>query len=1765
MSPLIDESLVPGFQVRSTTPPSSPPTFPPSPTTATRSSPPIDIENLLDIDSVLDEADRFLGGISPSAVVHAVLPKTSKVAIHLQTTPPSSIAASSPTKRRVTFWETPTSQKWSDGVTPQHSPSSKRRRGLIPKPILKQRSPPAVCDPRTKMAEALKTLATANVDNCLAQYNGLQDILRMVDTCPEIDTLFTTSKKELLKFVARDMIVRVETTQVQLNLARNVIEFLPLLVNRLGFEDGAKQECGKILDRSLDYLEIPESSFTERSGKTAKMQKSHGFQLSNLTRLHLQFWTGQTLTNSLTEQHVRRINGVLERHWRKAEEAAKARDEDPTNKVESTYEKASSVQARLRVLQKLLHQVPVLMTKDAKRWLVRLLEETINPRHPEVRKIATDIGITTASEMGCRKEVAQAMLSIMTNASKSKDRNYVQRRVVCLHKRLNGKDIDKDLVPDSWVFPLLYMQHADVRSQAWSQLAAYREVIKDCFKTEILNRKLACWEALRKLISAEFGNGHDKHRLQEIWQWLQNWIPIHFERATEDDFANPLFVSSVYTYLRVLQKALPATHWQPAEETYLDQVWELCVVSVMNKMEQRGNTRAHKTLACRILASLFQKPGTGGFNDIWMEHEEFGPGLKDVQVFNATWARSRLPQILEVMLPLLEYDILSGEGREMNDDLQLPFTRMWAALLQTISNTHNNMGFTSSGRKEFKKVMAHVTNHLTSLWITSVSSPNPDFGISSFFSNLFAAVDALEPSNFAQNHIFSINGGSCDASSPSHKGQKAQSPSLHLSALIVRSLFSKSKLCDNINLQLSLARLWSCCLASRNSLAEQLEYLHSLSECIHSAIQKEGTADHGCKQAKLVFTPILKLATDAFLATSTGTPGPTFNRQPCEHIQRVIEIVFSCTTPNTKQMQDLYSAMVSSIKAETFSLSKAKSTDAAHTAPTGDTAVAIILTGPYTRLVLRLLNDTHSAEPQPTLKFLLEFVTTIVRHDRRPISRAEFKIGRALFETAKERVLARTIEQHYSEFHQTVNKAISMLYSQHGTAPKIDTSRMLADFIDALVDHVIRTPSPRHNITSFVQDGLSVLTRDDRSKFAAKSILAGKIEHLWKLVGDQMATEVSLNKQKWLKEHDVLLAAGISSPLPAVSCWARNFWHTHFDKADLTPASEVANALDRPQIIQPVVSTIPAPREQSDEDGGLGSSDEEHALPEAAARPVRSSAVRTDIKSPMQSTLDAEIPSSPPVRAARQYLSPTKQGARSLFDPQNDPLEHIPSTPILAPGLDEENIPSSPIVSSERRRSLVSHNPRSQTSIKSPHTFGQGTTIPFSSPAAISPHRTHQGAVIQIREDDITGSAVPSFNELHSSAASETSQPSKKGRGRPRKSSSQKASSQMLSKAPTNPFVTAYKWRNLFHKHRPHISSVFQDHDPDGSHRYWMETALDFHKVVATQCDYIEKFFGAAPFDIWTTDCAPSHWSEELINSVAELATAIRNGAAVSEMVTRVRDVRDKRIADSDPVNDRIAAEDVEEVVAELRDAELTPGGSGRKRKRGMEAEMTVSQPRRKRNQSTHFEPQGSQEPTSSRYSTRARSGPSKDTSRIASIKIRPEKTPDKPGWKGWVAYSESPEPEPEDFELLDKKKHTCKRKSELEEVAEMARPSGKRFKLGPPSTPERDGIEIRSDPIVNVTPGDPAGRNVEKGLARKQHGDRNASKDDVEKNTTRGSRAGLEGTQRKKGSPAAWLQRFKDMITDIPMYLWKPRDQQEARETLDQAWEKIEENKPRK
>lgn len=687
-----------------------------------------------------------------------------------------------------------------------------------------------------------------------------------------------------------------------------------------------------------------------------------------------------------------------------------------------------------------------------------------------------------------------------------------------------------------------------------------------------------------------------------------------------------------------------------------------------------------------------------------------------------------------------------------------------------------------------------------------------------------------------------------------------------------------------------------------------------------------------------------------------------------------------------------------------------------------------------------------------------------------------------------------------------------------------------------------------------------------------------------------MVTEISLNKQKWLKEHDVLLAAGISSTHWTISALARKFWSTQFGKADLVPASEVAKALDRPQIVEPVVPAAPAPTKEPDYVNGSDSSDEELALPKAAPSPMKSAAVRSPVKHFMRPTRDTEIPSSPPIHQARQYLSPKKQTARSLFDSHNNSPRHVPSTPTLAPGLDEENVPSSPIVSSERRRSIMSHNPHSQSSIRSPHSFAQGEDIPSSPPpATISPNKAHRRAVIQVREDD----AVPSFDGAQSSAAaSETSQPAKRGPGRPRKSDILKSSPELPSRAQANDHVLAYKWRNAFHAHRPHISSIFQDHDPDDSSR-WMGTALEHHKNNATKCSYIEKAFGCAPFGIWTTDYAPTHWSKELIQGVAELATSVNDGAVASEVATRVREARNKRIADGQSLNHRISVEDVHEVLSELREVEsrgaglrraelrkaksreaeqgeakLTPAEAARKRKRFPEAEAKVTglQPRRKRNRSTPSESQGSQEPTTSRYSTRARSGPSKDTSILANVKLRPDMTPQTPSYRGWVVVvSESPEPEPQGLRLSDARESTFKRKPDPEDVVEKGTPSAKRRKLDTPSTPTRSETEIRSDPVVNVTPGDPAGRHLDQGVPQKHRADEQKSPREVGNGTTStpGSKTGSEDRQRK-GSPSAWLRKLTDLLIDIPTYIWRPLDQQEVRATFDQMWEKVMENKSR-
>ena len=62
-----------------------------------------------------------------------------------------------------------------------------------------------------------------------------------------------------------------------------------------------------------------------------------------------------------------------------------------------------------------------------------------------------------------------------------------------------------------------------------------------------------------------------------------------------------------------------------------------------------------------------------------------------------------------------------------------------------------------------------------------------------------------------------------------------------------------------------------------------------------------------------------------------------------------------------------------------------------------------------------------------------------------------------------------------------------------------------------------------------------------------------------------MKKDASSNKQKWLEEHDILLAAGLSSPRPVISEQALDFWTKRFDSEDLGHSPEVAKALEEPE------------------------------------------------------------------------------------------------------------------------------------------------------------------------------------------------------------------------------------------------------------------------------------------------------------------------------------------------------------------------------------------------------------------------------------------------------------------------------------------------------------------------------------------------------------------------------------------------------------------------
>lgn len=161
------------------------------------------------------------------------------------------------------------------------------------------------------------------------------------------------------------------------------------------------------------------------------------------------------------------------------------------------------------------------------------------------------------------------------------------------------------------------------------------------------------------------------------------------------------------------------------------------------------------------------------------------------------------------------------------------------------------------------------------------------------------------------------------------------------------------------------------------------------------------------------------------------------------------------------------------------------------------------------------------------------------------------------------------------------------------------------------------------------------------------------------------------------------------------------------------------------------------------------------------------------------------------------------------------------------------------------------------------------------------------------------------------------------------------------------------------------------------------------------------------------------------------------------------------------------------------------------------------------------------------------------------------------------MAVSESPEPEPEEEELPDTRKRRRTKKMDQYEADLNTMPSGKRRKLDPPSTPDRD--EIRSDPIVNVTPGDPTGRNLDEAVPRTHRANQAEStkRDKNDTTSAHGSKASSSGAQ-AKGSPTAWLRKFKEMVMLIPNFTWRPKDQQEVHNTYKEVLEKLLDNSSR-
>ncbi|KAF2418252.1 hypothetical protein EJ08DRAFT_64255 [Tothia fuscella] len=889
--------------------------------------------------------------------------------------------------------------------------------------------------------------------------------------------------------------------------------------------------------------------------------------------------------------------------------------------------KTQVVGRRVAIYQHLVDQVPIFMSAKASLWLEPLFSSMLSSIQ-EIRTPSTSVGVSVAIKLGGRKDTSRAMVELLTKTCDEKP--FSEFLTDHLTKEIKDQELCVSVFR-TWTAAILFLR--GVRPSQLDKVSLQNllsRVPQYAFNTGgDSTLKILAFRAWARLIYAE---NLSQSTPQSFRRVLKIPVMSHFQREKRGNFSKPISVAALSTYYALLYYALrPDTSFEQ-----LDLYWDEYVSEVLSEASKRG--RKHAEMGCQVLKALLASTAVWNENRANEYNKEkkdteqaWDFDLKELPRLDPKWVRSRVAKILTLLGTLFEqfpeiYRVANSPTSSTSpSEFISDLNELWTALLSAVADAGTQEVTPSM---ELKSAIASITNFLA----RSAPRELKTIHLTRFMTS---SLNVLGPTIHTDKILArdSSKGAFEAISTPSAhrsgKGGPVQSPVLHILGHLSARFTDVLSYDDppSMDLVQHIVALSQQCLRSRVSRSAKVTFVVELIETFVARAQSQRPLD-------ALFADPLQQATKAMGESSAGQIG-----QDYKLILRILSATLYHTASQLPALRQLYDQCVITVKKEA-----------------GDAGVLLAITEPHSQM----LHDFLSS-PESNLTIYLGYVDLILRNDIRPKNRRAIEQGRRQLwgGSLSSPVSAKTPDLEYEHLYPMLNKALWLVAELN----------CAAEVVFAVNSWLLRSSTAQMIIIRQIQEGIAVLVRDEVGKLKDNRGLFEQVQKLWKTV------QIAIGGQKdtpYPEAFETLLQ--LPSQLPERAP----------DTLRVPPKM--------PRLISPMkpkLAAAPSPLRKAT----TPRSKLRHEDSQIQFEAIIESSPIVDQESQNLTERQKEVSERQHYDTAplfRDISSPVRK-QHALGNMSSDPLhsdtpDHRPSTPILAPALDDDILGSSPTAASVSRR-----------------------------------------------------------------------------------------------------------------------------------------------------------------------------------------------------------------------------------------------------------------------------------------------------------------------------------------------------------------------------------------------------------------------------------------------------------------------------------------------